>query len=351
MHSPIASRRATFRAVSDTAGTPMQAHRPREGMLPLVLLAAVLGISVSGPLARLSAAHPLAIASWRLTFALFIVAGFLAVTGSWREYRTLSRRDLGVACAAGALLAIHFWAWITSIGLTSVAASTVLVNMHPVVIVAGSALFFRERPTRRQMIGIAIALIGAAILGMDGGNEKGIEEAREDVRVEAASGAPAAEPTNRITSNLPPASSHLQGNLLALLGAVAVGIYYLSGRSLRQRLTLWPYVGLVYGACLVSLLAMSAALRVPLLPQPSREILIFAGIALGPMMLGHTGFNWALRYVPAYVVSLAVLAEPVGATLLAALIPAIREVPGTWTLVGGAVILTGLALGALEERR
>jgi drug/metabolite transporter (DMT)-like permease len=196
------------------------------------------------------------------------------------------------------------------------------VNMHPVVILAGSALLFRERPRRQQLIGIAIALAGAAILGLDDGGD-----------------APAA------------GGARALGNALALIGAVAVGLYYLSGRSLRQRLSLWPYVGLVYGACFVTLLAMSLALRVPLAPQPPRELLIFAAIALGPMMLGHTGFNWALRYVPAYVVSLAVLSEPVGATILAAVIPGIREIPGTWTLVGGGVILAGLVLGSLEQRR
>lgn len=314
--------------MSHPATTPARdaPERPRDGLLPLVLLAAVLGISISGPLARLSQSHPLAIASWRLTFALLIVGAFLAGGGSWREYRTLSRRDFGVATAAGVFLAIHFWAWITSIGLTSVAASVVLVNLHPVVIVAGSALLFRERPSRRQLAGIAIALVGAMILAME---PTGASGAMNTVAVPRAA----------------------LGNSLALLGAVAVGIYYLIGRSLRQRLTLWPYVGLVYGACLVTLLAMSFAKGVTLWPLPAREFAIFAGIALGPMMLGHTGFNWALRYVPAYVVSLAVLAEPVGATILAALLPGIREVPGAWTLAGGAVILGGLVLGALEERR
>jgi drug/metabolite transporter (DMT)-like permease len=329
MHSPTASRRASFRAVTPlTDGHAGATAKPREGMVPLVLLAAVLGISVSGPLARLSGAHPLAIASWRLLFALAIVATFLLATGAWREYRTLSRRDLGIATGAGIFLAIHFWAWITSVGLTSVAASTVLVNMHPVVIVAGSALLFKERPARRQLVGIAIALAGAVILGVGGGGE--------------ATGASASQEAS---------AGHARGNLLAVLGAIAVALYYLSGRSLRQRLTLWPYVGLVYGACFITLLAMAYAVGVPLAPQPPRELLIFTGITLGPMMLGHTGFNWALRYVPAYVVSLAVLAEPVGATILAALLPGIREVPDSWTLIGGAVILAGLALGALEERR
>ena len=88
----------------------------------------------------------------------------------------------------------------------------------------------------------------------------------------------------------------------------------------------------------------------PLGPQPPREWLIFAGLAVGPMMLGHTGMNWALRYLPAYVVNLTVLGEPVGATLLAALVPSIGEVPTVWTLVGGALILSGVLVASARQR-
>ena len=292
-----------------------QAHPPR--ILPAVLLAAVLGISVSGPLARLSHAPPLAIAAWRLGLSMGLISVVLIATGSWREYRSLARRDALIALGAGAVLALHFWSWITSITLTSVASSIVLVNLHPVVMIAGSAFFLREYPTRKQVVGIAVAMLGAFLVGYGDSGETAA------------------------------ASNALAGDLLALVGAVSVGAYYLVGRSLRQRLTLWPYVGLVYGACLVVVLLLAALTGVALWPQPPRELWIFAGIALGPMMLGHTGFNWSLRHVPAFVVSLALLAEPVGATLLAAFLPSIAETPSAWTLAGGAVILGGLALGAI----
>ena len=285
-------------------------------VLPFVLAAAILGISVSGPLARLSSAAPLAIAAWRLTLALGVIGLFVLGTGSWREYRTLARRDLAVASVAGAMLALHFWSWIASLRYTSVAASVVLVNLHPVVIVAGSALFLHERPTARQLVGIAIAMLGAVVIGYGDAGQGG------------AVGADA-----------------LLGDALAVLGAFTVGVYYTAGRSLRQRLSLWPYVALVYGACLVVVLALALATGVPLWPQP------VAGIAVGPMLLGHTGFNWSLRYVPAYVVSLAILAEPVGATLLAAFLPSIAETPSAWTLAGGAVILAGLVVGTIDWTR
>jgi drug/metabolite transporter (DMT)-like permease len=145
-------------------------------------------------------------------------------------------------------------------------------------------------------------------------------------------------------------SRALLGDALALVGAVTAALYYTVGRRLRATLDLWPYVGLVYGACLATLLALALVMRVPLAPQPPRELAIFAALALGPMMLGHTGMNWALKYLPAYVVNLTVLGEPVGATLLAALLPGIGEIPTAWTLAGGALILLGVLVAAGRPR-
>lgn len=288
-----------------------------------MLALALLGISTAGPLVRLSAAHPVAIAAWRVGFSLIVIAAALALTGGWRQWRRLDRPSLGLAVGAGVMLALHFWSWNASISLTTIAASAVLVNLHPVIVAVISTIWLHERPTRRQWLGIAVAMMGALVVGA------------ADLGALRASASGMA----------------LLGDGLALIGAFAAAIYYLIGRRIRQTLDLWPYVALVYFTCLVTLIVIAVAAQVPLHPQPRRELLIFGALALGPMLLGHTGMNWALRYLPAYVVTLTVLGEPVGATLLAALLPGIREVPPLLTLAGGALVLGGILLAISRDSR
>ncbi len=284
----------------------------------LVLCLALLGISFAGPLVRLSHAHPLTIAIWRLGFSLVFIGVALLVTGTWRQWRRLDRRGTLIAVAAGAMLALHFWMWNASISLTTVAASVVLVNMQPAIVAVLSAGWLHERPSWRQTLGIAIAMLGALVVALPD--------------LTAAPGATSARA--------------LLGDGLALAGAVAAACYFVAGRRLRSTLDLWPYVGLVYGSCFVVLILLATAVGAPVLGQPPRELAIFLALAIGPMLLGHTGLNWALKYLPAYVVNLTLLGEPVGATVLAALLPGIREVPGVATLMGGALILAGIYVTA-----
>jgi drug/metabolite transporter (DMT)-like permease len=283
-----------------------------------VLAAALIGISFAGPLVKLSTADPLAIAAWRLGFSLVIVAAALGVTGEWRQLRTLRLSEAILGCAAGFALALHFWAWNASIHLTTVAASVTLVNLQPAFVVAISATFLRESPSRRQLLGILIAIAGAVII------------AYPDFHSDSA-----------LSAQRPAI-----GNLLAVSAAITAAIYYSIGRKLRGRFGIWAYVAIAYGACFAALLVFALASRTELVPQPPREISIFVALALGPMLLGHTGLNWALGYLPAYVVNLVVLGEPVGATLIAALLPGIRQVPPLITLIGGAVILIGVVICA-----
>jgi drug/metabolite transporter (DMT)-like permease len=129
-----------------------------------VLALSLVGISFASPLVRLSAADPAAIAVWRLGFSLVIVAVFLGLTGEWRDWKRLSVRHLALAALGGVSLALHFWAWNASIHLTTIAASVTLVSLQPAVVGAISAVALREAPTRRQVLGIAIAILGALVI-------------------------------------------------------------------------------------------------------------------------------------------------------------------------------------------
>ena len=291
-----------------------EAARRSKAAPPWAILAiAVIAISFGGPLSRLANAHPLAVAAWRLGLSLIAVGGFLVASRGWRQWDTLTRGELIAAGGAGVFLALHFWTWIASLNMTTVAASVVLVNTQPVIVALLSAAFLHEAPARRQWLGIVIAVAGAIIV---------------------------AGPDLLTTADA--SSRALWGDLLALVGAITAALYFLIGRRLRGKLDLWAYVALVYGACFIALVVFAIAVGAPLIPQRPREIAIFAGLALGPMLVGHTGANWALRYLPAYVVNVALLGELVGATILAAALPGIREVPPLTTLVGGALILTGI---------
>lgn len=283
-----------------------------------VLALSLLGIAFAGPLVRLSNADPLAIAVWRLALSLLIVGGFLFATGEWRDWRKITGSELALAAVAGISLALHFWAWNASIHLTTIAASVTLVNLQPAVVATISAVALREAPSKRQVLGIAVAIAGALIV------------AAPDFQAGMS----------------PEGNRPLLGNLLAVSAAVTAAIYYTVGRRLRRSLGVWAYVGIVYSTALLTLVAIALSRGIELGPQPPREIAIFAGLAVGPMLLGHTGMNWALKYLPAYVVNLTVLGEPVGATLLGALIPAIRQIPTANTIVGGAVVLAGVLIAA-----
>jgi drug/metabolite transporter (DMT)-like permease len=249
-----------------------------------------------------------------MVFAMGFIAVVLAARGSVLRGARLSRRDWFFAILAGILLAGHFWSWIASIRFTTVASSVVLVSLQPFIIAVLSVAFLGERPNRGQWVGIAVAVAGAGVIGWG----------------DFALGARA-----------------LMGDALAFLAAWFVSGYYLLGRILRRKLDLWAYVTVVYGVA--ALVLMGAALASPGVPVrgfPTGDWLIFLALAAGPMMLGHTGVNYAIRWVPAYVANLFILGEPVGATLIAWLLPAIREVPPPQTVAGGALILAGIVLGS-----
>lgn len=290
----------------------------------VALGASIIGLSCAAPLIRLSEASALTIATWRLIISVGVVGVALLVTGTWREWRAVSWRTVGWGVSAGALLAVHFWSWNVSLRFTSVAASVVLVSLQPVLVLPLASWWLGETAAPRQQRGVALAVVGAVIVAAGDGVDGllgGVSSARA-----------------------------LIGDALALVGAVSGVGYYLIGRRIRAVLSLWPYVGIVYLACLVVLLGAARGSGTALWPAPPRELAIYAALALGPMLLGHTVLNWALGHAPAYLVNVAVLGEPVGATLLAWALPAIGERPPMTALFGGAVVLIGLVLATTPTR-
>lgn len=273
----------------------------------LAMLVSIVAVSTASILIRWSAAPPLAIASYRLLFATIILLPFYIRSGGIRKLRESPRNDALALMAVGVVLALHFASWITSLSLTSVASSVIFVHADPIFVAAVSHFVFKERINRGTLLGIVVAFAGATIIAI---GDAGIGEA------------------------------NLYGDLLALLGAVMLGIYILAGRRLRQSLDLVSYVTPVYAASAVVLILGSVVTGTRLATFPPREYILFIALAVVPMIFGHTVYNWALRYVEAPVVSISLLGEPVGATILAFLF--LNETPSTLAMIGGGITLAGI---------
>jgi len=277
----------------------------------LAILVSILAVSTASILIRLSEAPPITIAAYRMVLSTLILAPFYVRGGGLGRLRDMDGRRRLSLVAIGVVLAVHFASWITSLSLTSVASSVVFVHIDPIFVVLVSHFLLGERATRRTALGVAIALAGATIIALG------------DMGAVAGS---------------------LYGDALALLGGVMLGIYIMGGRHLRQSLDLVSYVTPVYATAALVLLAASVVTGSPLTGYPASEYVIFLAIAVVPMIFGHTVYNWALRYVSAPIVSLSLLGEPVGASLLAYLI--LGEAPGQMVVLGGVVTLTGILVSA-----
>lgn len=274
----------------------------------LAVLVGVFAISFSALFVRLSTAPPLIIATYRLLFTFLLLAPF-ALASNRQDLKTLPWRERGLAAASGVCLALHFVTWFTSLNYTSVASSVVLVTTQPVFVVIGSWLFFREKISRRAMFGMLLALTGSFIIGAS------------DFQLNMRA---------------------FWGDLLALAAAIMVSGYLLIGRRMRGTVSLPAYTFFTYGSSALLLLIISLASRTPFYPYPARDWLLFAALALVCTVLGHTVFNWVLRYVQASVVSVSVLGEPLGAIIWASVF--LSEYPTRRQMFGAAFIFAGLFL-------
>lgn len=285
--------------------------------LPALALG-LFGVSWSAVLVRLADAPAASVVFWRLLISVLLVLPVLAASGQTTELRRLRGRDWAWVTASGAFLAAHLIAWFLSLEHTSVASSTVLVTVHPLFVGLLSAAWLGEAPDRSEWAGIGLAIGGAAVVGW---------------------------------GDLGGGPQPILGDALALAGAALAALYFVVGRRLRPRLGLWSYVVPVYAVAAVLTGLFLWVRGQPVLGWSPATWACFAGLAIGPMLMGHTSFNWALEHVRAYVVSVVLLLEPIGATLLAVAILGSEEVPGSTTVAGGTAVLLGVWLSLRARSR
>ena len=260
------------------------------------------------------------IAAWRLAIAAALLWP-VAWVRNRSEIIAFRRQDWLFGMAAGLFLAIHFAAWISSLAYTSVASSLALVSTNPIWIALVSWLFFREKLSFWLCVGIAAAIGGSGLIFLsDAGLGTG-----------DASGNP------------------ILGNFLALLGSLTVCGYLLIGRRLRKTISLIPYIWLVYSSAAIALLISALVAGYPLTGFSAVGWLCLVGLAIGPQLLGHSAFNWALKHVSATFIAIVILGEPIGSALLAWLIFDERFAP--LQLAGFAMLLAGIFLASRGEQR
>lgn len=290
----------------------------------LVLFFGVLGISSGSILVRLAqgeAMPSLVIAAWRLTLAAAVLLP-LALTKRREELRAMTPAAWGLAAMSGFMLSLHFASWISSLAYTSVTSSTVLVTTSPLWVGLTAPFLLREHLSRPLKIGIGLAMLGSVLIAL--------------ADVVALVG-------GRLQFSLTQFSNQpnpLLGNGLALLGAIAASAYLILGRRLRFSMSLLSYIALVYSSAAFFLVVMALAAGHNLFGYGATAYLVMVLMALFPQLLGHSSYNWALGYLSAASVSLAVIAEPIGATVLALLI--FGEIPNGITIAGSALLLAGI---------
>src|SRR5699024_8076219 len=248
------------------------------------------------------------IAFYRLFFAVLMMAPFIFVKYK-EEIRSIQKKDWLLATLSGIFLALHFILWFESLNYTSVASSVVLVTLQPVFAFLGTYFFFGERFSVAAIISLFITLFGSVIIGWG------------DMQISGMA---------------------LFGDILALLGAVTVTGYFLLGQQLRRNLSLMTYTFIVYGISSVTLFVYNAILVNNFFHYSANHWLLFLALAIVPTFLGHSLFNWALKWLSTSTISMAIVFEPIGATILAYFILGETVTSSQW--LGGSIVIFGLFL-------
>lgn len=274
--------------------------------IPIII--GVFSVALSAIFVKMTSADSGVTAFYRMLFSILIMSPvfFMKYT---QEIKKLSKRDWAFTSIAGIFLAFHFILWFESLNYTSVASSTVLVTLQPLFAFAGTYFFFKEKLSIKTLVSGLIAVLGSVLIGYG------------DFKI---------------------SGSALYGDILALIACALITGYLLFGQDVRQRLSLITYTFVVYSFSTITLFFYIIAKGESFGPYPASEWMWFLLLAIIPNLLGHTLFNWSLKWVSTNVISIAILFEPVGAAILAYFI--LGELLSSSQIIGGTVVLCGIIL-------
>jgi len=287
----------------------------------IALLVSIVSVSFAAIFIKICSAPSLSIAFYRLLFTTLLILPFVLLHKKTRiELKNLSRSTILIMAGIGLILAAHFALWITSIKFTSIASSVILVTAHPLLVGPVSHFFLKERLSTVNAFGIGLSVSGVFVLVYGNyGFAQGLDT--------------------------------LEGNILAILGGVAAGLYILGGRKLRKTVSVASYAVVVYAVGTVALFIICLLFNAPIYNLRIEDYGIILLMAVVAGIFGHTLYNWSLEYVRASLASVVLLGEPIGSSLLAFAIPQIHQVPSTYTIFGGGIILAGIYLTARKSMK
>lgn len=281
----------------------------------IALTTGVIAISTGAILVRLADAPSLVIAAYRVGLAALILIP-LAIHTSRREILALNASDWKIAALSGLFLSMHFAAWVTSLKFTSVANSVVLVNTSPVWVGIFAPFITGEKLRPMVFFSIFLSVFGVLAIGIG----------------DSASG-----------------NTALLGDLLALSGGVCAAGYLMMGRRLRQKLSLIAYVSICYGGAACILWSIVIGFRFQIWGFGTQTVAAFVLMALFPQLIGHSCYNWALKYFSTSFIAVSLLGEPIGATIFAYIL--FHEGLTLMKVIGGLIIMAAIYMAAVGEQR
>ena len=277
-------------------------------MKRLAVLLGVAGVSLSAVLVRWSTAPSLILVLYRVGMAAALLAPYTLLRHR-EELRTLARREVLLCLASGAFLGLHFAEYFESLRWTSIASSVVLVDTEVLFVALGTVLVLRQRLSGRAWLAVALAFGGSVVIAM----------------ADTAVGPDA-----------------VRGDIIALSGALCMAVYTMIGAVCRKNISTTVYTFLVYCSAALTVLVIALFSGLPLAGYGAENVLTALGMAVFCTLLGHSVFSWGLKYLPPAFISTAKLLEPVFASVWG--LALFGERPGLLTLLGGAVIIAGVAL-------